>query len=113
MHLPVLATDRDIFAGHKGVRSQAIPRLVIVGAGRIVVEHPARMLGTPGLVNEAADLLVLAVPEPADAAVLAVFMPELRIDVRLLVEWSNEFITVIDRSRRKVLGAGRGAAGCA
>ena len=60
----------------------------------VVVEHPAGVLGAAGLVDQAADLLVVAVPEPADAAMLAVLLPELRVDVPLAVERSHELVAV-------------------
>jgi hypothetical protein len=45
-----------------------------------------RVFGAERLVNEAADGLFLAVPDPADATGFLVFAPQPRIDVRVIVE---------------------------
>ena len=107
MQLALIAADRNVFAGRKGMHAEPVSRLVIVGAAVVVVEHPARVLGAARLVDETADLLVLAVPEPADAAMLAVFLPELRIDMPLAVERSDELVAVARRAGRKFLERAR------
>ena len=57
------------------MHAEAVSGFVIIGAGGIVVEHPAGVLGAAGFVDEPPDLLVVPVPEPADATMLAVFCP--------------------------------------
>jgi hypothetical protein len=58
----------------KGVPAEAVSGFVIISAGGIVVEHPAGVLGAAGFVDEPPDLLVVPVPEPADATMLAVLL---------------------------------------
>src|SRR5262249_37179531 len=67
VHVAVFAADRDIFAVAKCVVAEAIAGLVVVLRGLVVVEHPARVLGTAGLVDEAAEFVVLAIPESPHA----------------------------------------------
>ena len=74
--LAVFAADRDIFAVAKCVVAEAIAGLVVVLRGLVVVEHPARVLGTAGLVDEAAEFVVLTIPESTHAAMFAVFPPK-------------------------------------
>src|SRR5262245_3888812 len=59
----VVITDRDVLAGHKGMRCKAVSALVIIGPRRIVVEHPAGMLSAARFVYKPPDLFVGAVPE--------------------------------------------------
>src|SRR5262249_33489935 len=73
VHVAVFAADRDIFAVAKCVVAEAIAGLVVVLRGLVVVEHLARVLGTAGLVDEAAEFVVLAIPESTRAAMFAVF----------------------------------------
>ncbi len=88
------------------MRAEAISALVIVDRLRIVIENP-HMLRTPGLVHQTADLLVLAFPEAAYAAVLSMLPPERRIDVAFGVEGRGEFIGMARRTDRTFLGARR------
>src|SRR6516164_9021355 len=99
VHVAVFAADRDIFAVAKCVVAEAI-------AGLVVVEHPARVLGTAGLVDEAAEFVVLAIPESTHAAMFAVFPPKVDIDASIGIERSDEFIAMLVRARRKFLRAG-------
>src|ERR1035438_10365253 len=106
MHLAVLVADRDIFARAERMGAEAVAALVVVDPGWIVVEDPARMLGSAWLVHQKADLVVLAFPEPAHAAMLAIALPELHVDMALVVERSDEFVTMTLRALREFLGAG-------
>src|SRR5262249_4024761 len=103
----LIAADRNVFARQKGVRAEAVTGFIIVGSVRIVVEHPARVLGAAGFMDETAELLVLTVPESAHAAVLAIHLPQPEIDMSLAVERRNKLITVARRAGRELLRAGK------
>src|SRR5262249_11177104 len=79
--------------------------LVVVLPFGVIIEHPARMLGATGLVHEATDLVVLALPEPAHPAVVAILVPELRVDVSAAIERRHEFVTMLRRAGRKLFRA--------
>src|SRR5262245_51257621 len=98
VHVAVVTADRDIFAVAKRVIAEAIAGLVVVLGGLVIVEHPARMLGAAGLVDQAAELVVIAIPESAHTAMLAVFPPKLHIDVSSGIERSDEFIAMLVRA---------------
>src|SRR5262245_16567448 len=106
VHVAVFAADRDIFAVAKRVVAEAIAGLVVVLRGLVIVEHPARVLGAAGLVDQAAELVVIAIPESTHAAMLAVFPPKLHIDVSSSIERSDEFIAMLVRARGKFLRTG-------
>src|SRR5262245_59441687 len=107
VHLAVFAADRDVFAVAERVIAEAIASLVVLLRCLVVIEDPARVLGAARLVYEAAKLVVLALPEPPHAAMLAICAPQLGIDVSISVERGDEFIAVPLRTRRKVLGRAR------
>src|SRR5664279_327977 len=107
MRLAVLVADRDIFARAERMGAEAVAALVVVLGGLIVVEHPARMLRATRLVHQETVFVVLAFPEPAHAAMLALALPELHVDVGRAVERGDEFITVALRALREFLGAGQ------
>src|SRR5664279_6513693 len=107
MGLAVLVADRDIFARAERMGAEAIAALVVVDPGWVVVEDPARMLGATRLVHQKADLVVLAFPEPAHAAMLALALPELHVDMALVIERGDEFVTMKLRALRELLGAGK------
>src|SRR5262245_27002584 len=106
VHVAVFAADRDIFAVAKRVVAEAIAGLVVVLRGLVVVEHPARVLGAAELVDEAAEFVVLTIPESTHAAMLAVFPPKVDIDASIGIERSDEFIAMLVRARGKFLRAG-------
>src|SRR5262252_10654180 len=89
VHVAVFAADRDLFAVAKRVVAEAIAGLVVVLRGLVVVEHPARVLGAAGLVDEAAEFVVLAIPEATHAAMFAVFPPKVDIDASIGIERSD------------------------
>jgi hypothetical protein len=64
------------------------------------------MLRTARLVNQEADLIVLAVPEASHATMIAMLMPQLRINVPLCIKWRHEFIAVPRRPVGKLFRAG-------
>src|ERR1039457_2645240 len=107
MRLAVLVADRDIFPRAERMGAEAVAALVVVGPGWVVVEDPARMLGSARLVHQKADLVVLAFPEPAHAAMLVVASPERHVDMALVVERGDEFVTMALRALRELLGAGK------
>jgi len=57
------------------MRSKAVSGLVIVDPIAIVVENPAGVFLTAWLMNDPADLIVFAPPEPAYPAVVAMRLP--------------------------------------
>jgi hypothetical protein len=87
--------DRNIFAGCKFVRSEAIAGLVVIVPIGIVVEHPAGMLSPARLMDQVSDLVVLSLPKSANATLVAMGLPSLGIDMSLGVQRSNELIAVI------------------
>src|SRR5262249_33345057 len=98
--------DGHIFAVPKCVVPEPIAAPVVVPRGLVVVEPPARVLGTARLVDEAAEFVVLAIPESTHAAMFAVFPPKVDIDASIGIERSDEFIAVLVRARGKFLRAG-------
>ena len=87
--------DRDIFAIAKGVIAETIASLVVVLRSLVVVEDPTGVLGAARLVHQAADLVVLVVPEPAHAAVLTILVPQLRIYAPIGAERGDELVAVL------------------
>jgi hypothetical protein len=63
-------------------------------------------LGAARLVEQAAELVILALPEPTHAAVLAVSVPQLGIDAPIGVERGDKFVAVAVGARREFLRAG-------
>src|SRR5664280_3714663 len=98
---------RQIFPRAERMGAEAIAALVVVDPGWVVVEDPARMLGATRLVHQKADLVIVAFPEPAHAAMLALALPELHVDMALVVERGDEFVTMKLRALRELLGAGK------
>jgi hypothetical protein len=64
------------------------------------------VFGTAGLVDQAAELVVIAIPESTHTAMLVVFPPKLHIDVSSGIERSDEFIPVLVRAQWEFLRAG-------
>ena len=58
------------------------------------------------ITSEAAEFVVLAIPESTHAAMFAVFPPKVDIDASIGIERSDEFIAMLVRARRKFLRAG-------
>src|SRR2546425_70901 len=106
VHLAILAADRNIFARTKGVVAEAIAGLVVVIRRFVIIEHPARVLCPARPVHQPPELVVLASPEPAHAAMLAVFAPKLGIDMPVGIERSNELIAMFLGPQREILRAG-------
>jgi hypothetical protein len=76
------------------MRAEAKAGFVVIIRRRIVMEDPASMLGTAGLVHQVTDLLLMT-PEAADAALLAVPLPKLRVSVASCIERSDELIAMM------------------
>ena len=87
--------------------AKAVALLVIVDASRIVVKDPAAVLGPARLVHQEADLVGLALPDPAHPAILAVLAPKRHVDIVLGIERGDEFITVPRGALGELLGAGK------
>ena len=67
----------------------------------MVIEDPARVLWPSGLVRKVPGLLAVA-PEPADVAIVTVFLPEGGIDMAGGVQRRDELIPVIRGPVRKL-----------
>src|SRR5215510_16218300 len=106
VQLAVLLTDRDIFSGRKGMAAKPIARFIVVRSGRIVIEHPAGMLRAARLVNQEADLIVLATPEAPYATMITMRMPQLCINVPLGIERRHELIAMPRRPVGEFFRAG-------
>jgi hypothetical protein len=105
MYLILMVLDRDIFAKVERMCAEPIARFVVVSS-TFVVKHPTCMLRSTWLVNKAAILVLFAVPKSVDAAMLAVLLPECRIDVASGVERSHELIAAAGGSFWKLLRSG-------
>ncbi len=105
MHLAVLVADGDVFALAEGMALEVEAGLVILHVFRIVIEDPASAR-TAGLVRQTADLVVLALPESAHAAVVAVLAPGFLVNVTLGVERGDELVAMLCGPLRELPGAG-------
>jgi hypothetical protein len=97
--------DGYLFALRECMRSEPIAGFIIVTSCPIVVEHPAGVLRTAGLVDEQANLFVLALPKPPDTTVLAMLLPELWINVPTSIKRRDDFIAVAYRALGVLLRA--------
>src|SRR5690349_1822660 len=105
MHSGGRVADRDVFTRGKSVRCETIAGFVVVfGHSAVVVEDPLGMLWAAWPMHQVADLC-LFIPKAPDAAAIAVFAPQRRIDVRLTVERGYELVAMRLRSIGKLLGA--------
>src|SRR6267142_4332835 len=75
VELAALPADRDVFTRPKGMRFKTVAGLVVVILVVTVVEDPARAVGAARLVDEATDLVVFAIPESANAAIVPILFP--------------------------------------
>jgi hypothetical protein len=106
VHLAIFTADRDIFPVAKDVIREAIAGLVVVLRCLVIIENPARVLGTARLVDQLTELVVLSLSESTHAAMLAIGPPQLGIDTPVGTEWSDEFVAVPVRARREFLRTG-------
>ena len=95
-----LIGDRNIFARCKFMRAEAIARLVVIVPIGIVVEHPAGMLSPARLMDQVSYLVRLALPKSANVTLDALGLPSFGIDMSLSVQWGDELLAGIGRSRR-------------
>ena len=56
------------------MRFKSVAGLVVVILVVTVVEDPARAVGAAGLVDEATDFVVFAIPESANAAIVPILL---------------------------------------
>src|SRR5689334_12399122 len=68
VHLAVLAADRDIFARPEGMTAEPEATLVVFAIVAIVIEEPAARFGRARVEYHLPDLILLAFPKPAHAA---------------------------------------------
>ena len=81
LQVAVLSADGNILAWKKCMCAEFVAGLIVVILVGIVVENPACVLGAARLVDETADLVLLAGPKPPNPAVFPILLPENRIDV--------------------------------
>jgi len=84
MHLALFVANRNVFARLENMRAEAITTFVIGIRGLVVVEHPASVLRSARPVDEEAVFIRLAFPKSSYAAMIAMLLPELGIDMTLL-----------------------------
>src|ERR1043165_5769749 len=100
----VVIADRHILAGPESMARESVAGFVVVLCGLVIIEDPARMLATAGLVHEFAYFLLVA-PEAAHPAMITVLVPQLRIDVPLRIEWGYELVAMPRRTLGKLFRA--------
>jgi hypothetical protein len=100
-----LIAQRQVFAGYEVVRAKSISGFVIISASSVVVKNPASMLTTTWLVCEHAELFIVMTPKASHSAVIAMRLPEMKIDVPFVIERRYELIAVNTGARWKILGA--------
>jgi hypothetical protein len=106
MNLIMMVPDRYIFAKLERMCAETVPCFVVV-SGAFVVEQPTCMLRSTGLVHEAASLVFFALPKSVDATMLAIFLPERRINVPGSVEGSHEHVAMPRGTFWKLLRSGK------
>src|SRR5262249_56107466 len=94
VHLAIFTADRDIFAVAKDVIGEAIAGLVVVLRRLVIIENPARVLGTARLVDQLTELVVLALPESTHAAMLPLGPPQLPIHPPTPLHPTDAFLPV-------------------
>src|SRR5215471_14348045 len=102
VHVAVLVADGDILSRTERMRTETIPGLIVLHGAAVVVEYPARVLGSARLVHQVS-MFLLAVPKPPHTAVFTMLVPLCRVDMSGCVERRNEFITMSRGPRRELL----------
>ncbi|MFT6671159.1 MAG: hypothetical protein ACJAVZ_002631, partial [Afipia broomeae] len=72
-----------------------------------VVEDPTRAVGAARSVDEAADLVVFAIPKSANAAIVSILLPQHRIDMALSIQRGDEIISMPGGAIGEFPGAGK------
>lgn len=96
----VLSANRDVFAWQERMHAEFVTGFVVFLVGTIV-ENPARVLSATGLMDEAADFVLLTFPKSPNPTVIAILFPEQGIDVSLGIEGRNKIISMGAASRRE------------
>jgi hypothetical protein len=94
VELAVLSANRDVIARQKRMCAELVAGFIVVVLVGIVIKNPACMFGAARLVDETADLVVLARPEPSNLAVVTILPPEDWIDVSYEIEGRNKIISM-------------------
>src|ERR1700733_3331688 len=102
-----MSADGNILAWQKCMCAKFVASLIVVVFIGIVVEYPAGVLGATGFVDQTTDLVFLACPKSPNSAVLAILLPEQRVDVSLGVERRNKVVAMARRAIGKFPGAGK------
>jgi len=105
MHLAFVIANRDIFTRPENVRAETVTAFVISIGGLVVVEHPASVLLTAGLVDKQAVFILLTFPKSSDTAMIPVLLPDLGIDMTIAVERRHEFVSMSRGALGELLGA--------
>ena len=77
------------------MHAETITSFVVLCRTWVVIKHPAGMLRPSRLMDQMANLLVRAIPEPSYATILTVLLPQVRIDMPFAVERSNKLIPML------------------
>jgi len=91
----VLIAERQVFARREMMGSKSVTYLIIVRTLLVVVKDPTGMLVAAGLMGEKSELFIVAAPETADPALIAMRVPERGIDMTTGIERSDELIAVL------------------
>jgi hypothetical protein len=82
---------------------EPIPGLIVIVRGVVIVEDPARVLAAARLVHQATDLFLVG-PKAPDAAMIAILVPEIDVDVIARIERRDELVSMARRAGRKCPG---------
>jgi len=75
VELTVLPGYRDIFTRPKSMRVKSVACFMVAILVVTVVEDPTRTVSATRPVDEAADLVVFAIPKSANAAIVPILLP--------------------------------------
>jgi hypothetical protein len=92
-----MTANRHIFTRREIMRPKAVPGFFIIVSG-VVLEHPARVFGAAGLMNEVPDRFLLIALKPANVAGISVLTPKLRINMSLFIQRSYKIVTMTCRT---------------
>jgi hypothetical protein len=80
------------------MRGKAITGLIVIASALIIIEYPAGTFVSAESMHQPADLILFLVPEPPDATIIAMLLPELCIDMSRFVQGSDQVITMPSRT---------------
>ena len=95
--------DGNVFPRHKDVCAESITRFIIIGSRNVIIEDPSGMFFAPGLMHDESDFVRLSVPKSPHPAMIAILLPQVRIDMSLIGERRHELVAVSRRPGGKFL----------